>query len=431
MRLPFSLAIVALAISVRAQPAPKPTPKDAPASVTVPFALDQGRIVIDVDLQLPNGKTERVRAWVDNGTPEPSMTQRVANLLGPAISTISCDAQLCTAAPKTPDAPLEVAIGAMKIPLSPLNKPSEKTTPPITVPAGAALAPGMSVEINIPSSVLRLYDVLIDFPERQLTIALPGHLKFNGVKSKMLLNPNNGLIQVPGKLENKSYDFALDLGSSMNFLSQELFAKFSQAHPDWPHLTGAIGPFNAGVSNDESNWKLMRLDRLQYGPLFLTDVAVAGLPTGQTTLAGERARASATGVLGSEALMNYRVGLDYAHSTVYFDIGRTVRLPDFDVVGLILHPEGDNGFTVAGVADFEGNPSVAGIDPGDRLIAIDGTPVAEFTLGETWSLLQGSPGQERKLTLERGGKQFTVAAKVQHFLSASSNDEGTRKSKKN
>jgi hypothetical protein len=26
------------------------------------------------------------------------------------------------------------------------------------------------------------------------------------------------------------------------------------------------------------------------------------------------------------------------------------------------------------------------------------------------------PGQERKLSLERGGKQFTVAAKVQHFL---------------
>jgi hypothetical protein len=277
---------------------------------------------------------------------------------------------------------------------------------------------------------LRLYDVLIDFPERQLTIALPGHLKFNGVKSKVLLNPNNGLIQVPGKLENKNYDFALDLGSSMNFLSQELFAKFSQAHPDWPHMTGAVGPFNTGDPRDPM-LKLMRLDRLQYGPLFLTDVAVAGLPTGQTTLAGERARASATGVLGSEALMNYRVGLDYAHSTVYFDIGRTVRFPDFDVVGLILHPEGDNGFTVAGVADFEGNPSVAGIDPGDRLIAVDGTPVAEFTLGETWSLLQGSPGQERKLTLERGGKQFTVAAKVQHFLSASSNDEGNRKSKKN
>ena len=32
--------------------------------------------------------------------------------------------------------------------------------------------------------------------------------------------------------------------------------------------------------------------------------------------------------------MNYRVGLDYAHSTVYFDIGRTINFPDFNVVGI-------------------------------------------------------------------------------------------------
>jgi PDZ domain-containing protein len=427
MRLRVCLVVVVLAISVHAQPASKSTPKEAPTSVTVPIALDQGRIVIDVDLQLPDGKTERVRAWVDNGTPEPSMTRRVATLMG---LVVSCDTQFCSATPKVPDAAPEVAIRAMKISLSPLEKPSDKTTRPIAVPPGAALAPGMSAEINIPSSVLRLYDVFIDFPERQLTIALPGHLKFNGVKSKMVLNPNNGLIQIPGKLENKNYDFALDLGSSINFLSKELFDKFANVHPDAPHMTGAVGPFNTGDPWDPK-LKLLRLDRLQFGPLFLTDVAVADLPRSQTTFAGERASSSRPGGLSSEALMNYRVGLDYAHSTVYFDIGRTVRVPDFDVVGLILHPEGDNGFTIAGVADFDGNPAVAGIDPGDRLIAVDGTPVAEFTLGETWSLLQGSPGQERKLTLERGGKQFTVAAKVQHFLGVAANDEGNRKSKKN
>jgi hypothetical protein len=435
MRLRVCLVVV-LAISVHAQPASKSTPKEAPASVTVPISLDQGRIVIDVDLQLPNGKTERVRAWVDNGTPEPSMTRRVATLMG---LVVSCDTQFCSATPKVPDAAPEVAIRAMKISLSPLEKSSDKTTRPIAVPPGAALAPGMSAEINIPSSVLRLYDVFIDFPERQLTIALPGHLKFNGVKSKMLLNPNNGLIQIPGKLENKNYDFALDLGSSINFLSKELFARLSGARPDWPHMTGAIGPFNAGISNDESNWKLLRLDRVQFGPLFLTDVAVVDLPADSTksnadhrmSMFESRPAFATAGIIAFEALMNYRVGLDYAHSTVYFDIGRTVRVPDFDVVGLILHPEGDNGFTVAGVADFDGNPAVAGIDPGDRLIAVDGTPVAEFTLGETWSLLQGSPSQERKLTLERAGKQFTVAAKVQHFLGAAANDEGNRKSKKN
>ena len=49
-----------------------------------------------------------------------------------------------------------------------------------------------------------------------------------------------------------------------------------------------------------------------------------------------------------------------------------------------------------------------------------------------WSLLEGFPGQERKLTIERAGKQFTVVAKVQHFLGdASDKDEARGKLKKN
>jgi membrane-associated protease RseP (regulator of RpoE activity) len=184
-------------------------------------------------------------------------------------------------------------------------------------------------------------------------------------------------------------------------------------------MTGAVGPFNAGIS-DESNWKLMRLARVQFGPLFLSDVAMAGLAKNAASRPAVRpeARASSTrdGSLSAEALLNYRVGLDYAHATVYFDIGRTVRFPDFDVVGLILRPEDDNGFSILGVADFQGKSSVPGVQPGDRLLSIDDTPVADFTLGQAWSLLQGTPGKERKLTVSREDKQFTVAARVQHFL---------------
>ena len=42
----------------------------------------------------------------------------------------------------------------------------------------------MIAEINIPSTVLRNYDVLINFPDREFTIAQPGTLKFKGVKHK-------------------------------------------------------------------------------------------------------------------------------------------------------------------------------------------------------------------------------------------------------
>ena len=139
------------------------------------------------------------------------------------------------------------------------------------------------------------------------------------------------------------------------------------------------------------------------------------------------------GLLGSNMLLNYRVGLDYAHSTVYFDLGSTSTFPDFDVVGLILRPEDDGGFTILGVADFDGKPSVTtgvdGIQAGDRLLAVDGIPVRGSTMGQVWSMLGGTPGQERKLTIERAGRQFVVSATVRHFLGEVPEEKESRKKK--
>jgi hypothetical protein len=422
MRFRAGLVVLILLViqdpAILAQNAPKVAP--SPEFVSVPITLDQGRIVINVDLQLPDGSTERVRGWVDNGNPDLYMNQRVAGLMGVGVR---CAGQICLGTPNSQVVAFEILIGGLKISLSPIKE--------VNVPANApALAPGMSAEISIPSTVLRNYDVLIDFPDRKLTIGQPGTLKFYGVKSKMLLNATNGLVQIPSKIENKNYDLGLDLGSSINFLSEELCDKFSNAHPDWPHMTGAVGPFNTGEPG-EPTWRVMRVDRIQYGPLFLTDLAVVGLPRDRSRFE-ERPGFTSAGLLSSEALMNYRVGLDYAHATVYFDIGRTVKFPDFDVVGLILRPEGDTGFTIIGIADFDGKPSVPDVQAGDHLVAIDDNPIADLTLGQVWSLLEGSPGQERKLTVARAGKPFTVAAKVQHFLGDAPRDTDAKgKSKKN
>jgi len=101
---------------------------------------------------------------------------------------------------------------------------------------------------------------------------------------------------------------------------------------------------------------------------------------------------------------------------VYFDIGRLATLPDFDVVGLILRPEDNGNYTILGVADFDGKPSVDEVQAGDRLVAVNDIAVTGATMGQVWSALGGSPGQERKLTVERAGKQFAVVGIVRHFL---------------
>ena len=401
--LPVLIFIAALGQD-RTSPAPQPEPR----SVTVPLTLSHNRVIIDVSLRLSDGTTQRVHAWVDNGTPDLYMSQRLA------VGGVSCDAQLCSATP-----PAEMRVGGMTIPIGGRN--SGAGIKEAKVPAGGApIAPGLDAEINIPSAVLSGYDVLINFPDHQFTIAQPGSLEFKGVKTKVIVNPQNGLVQVTSQIENKKYNLALDLGASISFLSEEVFDKLSGTHPGWPHVTGAIGPASTWGSDDETKWKLMRVDRVQYGPLFLTDLPVASLPMDRIGFFEKRAGVPTAGLLGAEALLNYRIGIDYAHSTVYFDIGRLFKFPDFDVIGLILHPEEDGRFTILGIADYDGKPSVIqgqdGVQAGDHLLAVDGIPVPGSTLGQVWSMLGGSPGNERTLTVERGGKQFNVVAKVQHFL---------------
>jgi hypothetical protein len=400
----FSILIIVTTTFAAQGPAPQ-TPSLEAKSATVPITLDHDRIVIDVDVPLADGSTQSVRAWVDNGDPELNMSQRLAMLMG---LMITCEGQNCSAKP-----PREITIGSMKISFATVKAVN---IPSRTHSAAAIVFPGMRAEINIPSAVLRNYDVLIDFPDRKLTIAEPGGLKFNGVKTKAVVNAENGLIQIQSEIENKKYNLALDMGSSISFLRQDVFEKLAGAHPAWPHMTGAVGPANIWGSQDEPTWKLMRVARVQYGPLFLTNVAAVEFPKDRMDFFEKRAGIPTAGLLGSNALVNYRVGLDYAHAAVYFDIGRLFNFPDFDVVGLILRPDDDGRFTVLGVADYDGKPFVPEVEAGDRLVAVDGIPTSGSTLGQVWSMLGGEAGKQRTLTVERAGKQFNIAATVQHFL---------------
>jgi hypothetical protein len=241
------------------------------------------------------------------------------------------------------------------------------------------------------------------------------------------VNGENGLIQVPSQIEGKKYNLALDVGSCISFLSGELFDKLAGAHSEWPRMSGAVGSANMWGAPEETKWQVMTVGRVQYGPLFLTDVPMVALAKTTLDFFETRAGMPTVGVIGSNALLNYRVGIDYAHMTVYFDLGRTYKFPDFDVVGLILRPEADGRFTILGVADFEGQPSVEGVRAGDRLVAVNRLPVADSTMGQVWSMLGGTPGQEKKLTVERAGKELSVLSQVKHFLGEAPEEEKKKK----
>lgn len=402
----------------------KSRPSTSPA-VTVPATIDHNRVVINVGIPLKDGSIESIHAWVDNGDPDLWMSKRVAELLGVSVS---CGGQTCTG---YTNSAMEVVIGELKVSLPPsvaIKIPADSGM------AAGVIAPGMNVEVNIPSTVLRQYDVLIDFPQHRFTIGAPGSIQFHGEPAKFLTNGENGLIQVASRIDNKKYNLALDLGSCISFLAPDVYDKLAGAHPDWPNMTGAVGSANMWGAAEEMKWKVMRADRVQYGPTFLTDVAFVEESKEAADFFVKRAGVATAGLLGASALQNFRVGLDYAHSAVYFEVGRTSTFPDFDVVGLILRPESSGGFSILGVADIDGRPSVPmgaeGVQPGDSLVAVNDISVLQSTLGQVWAMLGGMPGQERRLTLRRSGKEFVVMAQVQHFLGEVPEEKDGKKKRK-
>lgn len=395
-----ALLVLFLAITCAAQPAPQ--------SATVPVTLDHNRIIIDIYLPLPDGTQKRVRGWVDNGNADLWLSERVAKLMAlqPAVDTK--ETEILGAKVRTFQAPREIVVGGMKISFADVKEAK--------MVAADSIAPGSSAEINLPSTVLRNYDLIIDYGDRELTLAAPGGAKFTGKPAKAFVNPPNGLIQVSSNIAGKPYQLTLDLGACFSMLAGDVFQKLAKDNPKWPRNTGAVGPELFWGMAEEAKTQALRIPSVEYGPVKLTQVGVDELPQVFMSSYRQRAGAETSGLIGGNALINYRVGIDYAHATVYFDERGSYVAPGIDVVGLTLRPELDGRYRVIGVPEYEGKPAVPDVKAGDVLLAIDKVPAKGGTMGQVWSLLGGDPSETRVLTLERDGKQFTVNATVRRFL---------------
>src|SRR5437868_11756089 len=221
--------------------------QNAPSAATVPITLDHNRIIIDVYFPMPDGTRTRVRGWVDNGNPDLWITERLAKKLGLELSgepRPALDGQ-----ERTAQAPREMQIGGMTISLAGIKDAQAVER--------NSIGPGLSAEVNLPSTVLRNYDVLIDYPNREFTIAAPGAAHFQGTATKVILNSENALIQIAGNIGGEKQNLGLDVGATVSLVSSDAISKWSTGHPTWPHMTGAVGPANLWGLEDEPQWKLL------------------------------------------------------------------------------------------------------------------------------------------------------------------------------
>jgi hypothetical protein len=383
-------------------------------SVTVPMVLDHNRMLIDAEMQKTDGSWRKVCLWIDPGNPTFTLSEKLVRDLGLEIS--AADDPDFNAARMAMPAPAGLRIGEFYLDTDSVNT--------IVMFQPYWLFTTMHNDANLPSSILRKYNIVFDYPKGEFTIADPNSTKPQGTESKAYIHPETGIVQLDAILDGDSLSFALDIGASYSFISEETLLTFSARHPNWPKINGTVGCANmwGWWPANEQQFPVVRIPQIQWGNELFTDIGFAGVtkfsPDGPTL--GEwysrKTAKPVDGFIGPNALKGYRVEIDYANSLVYFEKVKDNDPTEMDMVGMSVRQLPDSTYQVVGLVEMNGKPCVEGIEPEDIIISIDGFQAKGATMGTVVDKLRGKPGDIRKIVTDRKGKEVVVNAWVEHFL---------------
>lgn len=371
------------------------------SSATVPFVLDHNRMTVEVEFQRPDGSARRARAWVDTGG-----TALV--LAGPLARDLGLD--LSALAPGGGDRPVTSGSPAPRVSVGGLSLDTAGLAVQV-FPARVA-RPGVQAEATLPARALSRLHVVFDYPARRLTLARPGVLTPRGTSVPCRVNPDNGLFMIDVEIEGETLGLGVDTGAAGTWMTDALTKTWLTRHADWPQALGAAGSANFFGFGFETQGILLRLPILAIGRLAVREVAVLGLGQGLFDWYSKKSAGRVAGFLGANVLAGFRLEVDFPGRKTYWLAGPARSAPDLDIVGLTLRADSDGSFSVAGVVSRNGQPTIAGVAVGDRLLRVDALDATAATMGAVIDALRGTPGAERTIVLERSGTQVTVRARV-------------------
>lgn len=375
-------------------------------SVTVPLHFTDNRVFIDLTLLRADGKLRTARFWVDTGGGGFLMTELLARDVGLDFAgAVSEEQGEHLAYPKSPP---QVRLANMSIDM--------KDVTVAVVMGKKSILPGIDAEGMLPGHLLARYQVVIDYPAREFTLALPGTLKMKGTRFSTPVSAKQGFVRLEARIEGKPYGFLLDSGASYTMVSQRVLDEWRSKHPDWPLLNGAVGTANM-IGRLDPKALIMRIPSVALGPLQITTVGVVSRSAGTfETGMSPMMTAPIVGAIAGNVLRGFRVQIDYAQDATYLEQTGQLDSGDLDTVPLVLDPQEDGTYVVSGVARQAGKSLIEEVTAGDRLLKVSSLDVTGKSLGEVLDALHGAPGQTRNLVLERNGKQITVSAPVIHLL---------------
>ena len=374
--------------------------------VTVPIIMEDHRIFVDAQFARADGSLRTARLWVDTGTPDFQITEKLARDLGLDMSTppIKSDDGLQEVPTRLP----RVLIGGMALDL--------ESAKPMAVIGPSNVFAGSQTDGNLPATILMHYGLVIDIPHRTMTLIQSDAGRARGKRVACLVQPTTGMVQIEARIDEKPYSVAIDTGAPYTMISSDAFKGWSGRHPEWPQVTGAAGAAAVFGIPRLLRGSMMRIPQIRVGDLDLHSVGALGMDPEFVSWYSKKTAAPVIGFLSWNVLRAYRITIDYPHSAVYFEKQGKIDDHDADVVGLALAHSRSGGYAVVAVVQKDGHATVDNVQPGDKLLTVDGVDVTSFALEKVIDALSGHPGDVHVLKLDRKGATLTAKATVIHLM---------------
>lgn len=375
--------------------------------VTVPLHIEYNRPFVDFEMRGVDGRAHTARFWIDTGGGAFIITKALARKLGMAWEEVM-ESNEGHFAPCSPPA---LSLAGM-----PIHLESSQTF--IDLNPSEYFAPGTFADGLISGHMLASYQVIVDYPHQQFTLATPGALTPRGIPLATPIHPESGFPRLEVQIDGRMYGMLLDTGASHTMISRALLDELAETHPDWPRVNGAFGTANMGFEQADKGQCMLRLTELAVGPYSLADVSVVSRKSGtfeeymSSMMAGP-----IVGALAGNVLRCFRVEIDYAGQTTYLEQYATPDPHDMDMFGLTLLPQGDGSYRVLEIA-MGGDVAqvVEQMQVGDLLLRVDQQEITDLSLASVVDTLRGTPGQIHALQLERAGQRKEIQVPVGHIL---------------
>ncbi len=274
---------------------------------------------------------------------------------------------------------------------------------------------GRRVDGMFGSDLLQRYVVEIDYAGHTLNLYDPKSYHYVGPEQPIPIRIKNRVSFVecqiiPNVGGPVAGSFELDTGSDG---ALDLFHAFVQRHRLLESTGKMISNWNWTAAGEQED-RIGRMKAFRVGR-FTFDNPIVEFPTITKGAFGHRS--DYAGLLGGEILQRFKLILDYTHKWMVLEPNARLAEPfEWDMSGMQLDAMGTDfsTYVVSGVrAQSPGEE--AGLQKGDVVIAIDGTPVTTLGLREIDRMFK-QEGREVRLSIKRDKQNLEVKLKLRRLI---------------